>query len=404
MGSVMDYVMMELRLLRQTLGLSQEEFGRSIGYSASHVSSVETGGRSLTPDYAVALDRAYDPAFREGKDGRFGRMLRELSEFDPDWLRQWIEYEQQAKLLRWYEPAWVPGLLQTEAYARATLSHNLLKPDEVEQRVHSRLGRQAILAGEQPVQLVAVIDVMVLRRPVVGQPGVMAEQVAHLAKMAELPHVQILVVPEEAGIYPGLQGGFILATLGDGSMVTHLDHQVRAQVVNGADDLATLQQTWEVVRGEALSRRQSLDLIKKAAQTWTWLVPGGTNQRGPAPTAGRASKWPTTCPVSCSCTTPRTGTAAPSSSTRRCGKPSSTSPSDTDHHQGRPCSPRSRAFLLGLRAGSLPQHSRHQPAIASLPHLSTDSQLLLRVRRPELPDTGRTGTDGDVVVITSVVS
>lgn len=58
MGSVMDYVMMELRLLRQTLGLSQEEFGRSIGYSASHVSSVETGGRSLTPDYAVALDRA----------------------------------------------------------------------------------------------------------------------------------------------------------------------------------------------------------------------------------------------------------------------------------------------------------------------------------------------------------
>ncbi len=196
-------------------------------------------------------------------------MLRELSEFDPDWLRQWIEYEQQAKLLRWYEPAWVPGLLQTEAYARATLSHNLLKPEEVEQRVHSRLGRQAILAGEQPVQLVAVIDVMVLRRPVVGQPGVMAEQVAHLVKMGELPHVQILVVPEEAGIYPGLQGGFILATLGDGSMVTHLDHQVRAQVVNGADDLATLQRTWEAVRGEALPRRQSLDLIKKAAQTWT---------------------------------------------------------------------------------------------------------------------------------------
>lgn len=269
MGSVMDYVMMELRLLRQTLGLSQEEFGRSIGYSASHVSSVETGGRSLTPDYAVALDRAYDPAFREGEDGRFGRMLRELSEFDPDWLREWIEYEQQAKLLRWYEPAFVPGLLQTEAYARAMFTTDILPPADVDQRVKSRLARQAILTREAAVPLVAVLDVMVLRRQVVGQPGVMAEQVAHLVKMAELPHVQILVVPEEAGIYPGLQGGFILATLGDGSMVTHLDHQVRAQVVNGADDLATLQRTWEAVRGEALPRRQSLDLIKKAAQTWS---------------------------------------------------------------------------------------------------------------------------------------
>jgi transcriptional regulator with XRE-family HTH domain len=62
MGSVMDYVVMELRLLRTTLGLSQEEFGKTIGYSASHVSSVETGGRPPTIDYARAVDRAHDPA------------------------------------------------------------------------------------------------------------------------------------------------------------------------------------------------------------------------------------------------------------------------------------------------------------------------------------------------------
>lgn len=269
MGSVMDYVLMELRLLRQNLALSQEDFGRSIGYSASHVSAVETGGRPLTPDYAVAVDRAHDPAFREGQDGRFSRMLRELAKADPDWLREWIECEQEATLLRWYEPAFVPGLLQTEAYARAMFTTDILQPVDVEQRVQSRLARQAILTRDSAAPLVAVIDVMVLRRPVVGQPGVMAEQVAHLVKMGELPHVQILVVPDEAGIYPGLQGGFILATLGDGSMVTHLDHQVRAQVVDEADDLATLQRTWEAVRSVTLPRRQSLDLIKKAAQTWT---------------------------------------------------------------------------------------------------------------------------------------
>ncbi|KXK58990.1 XRE family transcriptional regulator [Micromonospora rosaria] len=266
MSSAASYMVNELRLFRSSLGLSQEEFGRRIGYSASHISSVETGGRPPTDIYMRAVDTQFE------LDDRFTRMLRDLGSLasTPAWLREWIEFEAEAQQLRWYEPAWVPGLLQTEAYARATLAYNLLPEAEVEQRVASRLGRQAILAsGGHPVQLVAAIDVMVLRRPVSGQPGVMSEQLSHLAKMAELPQVQVLVVTEEAGIYPGLQGGFITATLRDGSVVAHLDHQVRAQIVNQADDLATLQRTWEAVRGEALSRRQSLDLIKEAAQTWT---------------------------------------------------------------------------------------------------------------------------------------
>ncbi|TDB76856.1 helix-turn-helix transcriptional regulator [Micromonospora sp. KC723] len=269
MGSVMDYVVMELRLLRATLGLSQEDFGRTIGYSASHVSSVETGGRPPTIDYVMAVDRAHDPASDRQKGGRFTRMLRELSKVDPEWLREWIGLEREATLLRWYEPAYVPGLLQTEAYARATLADGLLLPNEIEQRVASRLERQAIVTRDAPTPLVAVLDVMVLRRQINGHASVMREQIDHLVKMAELPHVQILVVTDDAGVYPGLQGGFILATLGDGSVAAHLDHQVRAQVVNGADDLATLQRTWESIRGEALPRRQSLDLIKEAAQTWT---------------------------------------------------------------------------------------------------------------------------------------
>ncbi|MEV4478585.1 helix-turn-helix domain-containing protein [Micromonospora coxensis] len=265
MGIATSYVLNELRLLRASLGLSQDDFGRRIGYSGSHVSSVETGGRPPTDGYMKAIDDQF-----QLKD-RFGRMLRELGQLDttPTWLREWIEFEQEATLLRWYEPAWIPGLLQTEAYARLTLAHSLLTADEIEHRVASRLRRQTTITGDKPVQLVAVVDVMALRRPMSGHPGLMAEQLAHLRKMAELPHVQILVVTEDAGVYPGLQGGFILANLGDGSVIAHLDHQVRAQILSDADDLATLQRTWEVVRGEALSRRQSLELIEETAQTWT---------------------------------------------------------------------------------------------------------------------------------------
>ncbi len=129
MGSAVDYVREELRLLRMHLRLSQDDFGRGIGYSGSHVSSVETGGRPPTRDYMLSVDRAHDPAFdAEAGDGRFTRMLRELSKLEqtPAWLREWIELEREAALLRWYEPAFLPGLLQTETYARGTMNNGLL--------------------------------------------------------------------------------------------------------------------------------------------------------------------------------------------------------------------------------------------------------------------------------------
>ncbi|WP_406106605.1 helix-turn-helix domain-containing protein [Micromonospora globbae] len=260
-----DFIASELRQARIRTGLSQEDLAKRINYSASHVSGVETGQRPPKADYLAAMDEALSTG------GMFGRMLQRASlvEGTPPWLRAWIDSEREATLLRWYEPAYIPGILQTEAYARMTLSDSLLTAEEVDQRVASRLGRQAILTREHPCQVVAVLDAMVLRRPMRNHPELMGEQLAHLVKVAELPHVQILVVPEDTGLYPALQGGFILATLSDGSVLAHLDHQVRAQVVNQPADVGTLQRQWEAVRGEALSRRQSLNLMKEAAQTWT---------------------------------------------------------------------------------------------------------------------------------------
>ncbi|MBF9130824.1 helix-turn-helix transcriptional regulator [Plantactinospora sp. S1510] len=265
MGAVTEYVLEELRLFRTSRKLSQEEFGKTIGYSGSHVSSVETGQRPPTSEYMRQIDQAFETG------GTFERMLLRLSKLDstPAWLREWIEWERSAQLLRWYEPAYIPGLLQTEAYARATMTGVHLTPEQVEQRVQSRLDRQALLTADNPPQFVFVVDEMVLRRPMRGQPTVMAQQLDHLITLAELPHVQILVVPREVGVYPGLQGGFILATLPDQSVVAHLDHQVRAQIVDRAEDLATLQGTWEAIRSEALPRTQSLELIREAAKEWT---------------------------------------------------------------------------------------------------------------------------------------
>ncbi|MFG1678178.1 helix-turn-helix transcriptional regulator [Micromonospora sp. NPDC049282] len=263
-GSWWDFIAGELRQARARAGLSQEDLARRINYSASHVSGVETGQRPPKADYLTAMDEALETG------GLFLRMLRRASLTDgaPSWMRAWVDDERAATMLRWYEPAYVPGILQTEAYARMTLAESLLNEEEVDQRVTSRLGRQGIITGEHPCRLVAVVDVMVLRRPLVGHANLMGQQLAHLVKMAVLPHVQILVVPEEAGLYPSLQGGFILASLTDGSVAAYLDNQIRAQMMHQVEDIAALEACWEAVRGEALSRRQSLDLIREAASSW----------------------------------------------------------------------------------------------------------------------------------------
>ncbi|MEU7753820.1 helix-turn-helix transcriptional regulator [Micromonospora sp. NPDC049171] len=256
----------ELRQARTTRGMNQDDFGRFISYSGTHVSAVETGTRAPTHEYMTAVDNALKTG------GLYGRLLERLSALDlaPLWLREWITYEEQATALRWYEPAFVPGLLQTEAYARATLqAGGLLTAEQIAHRVRSRLDRQGILDRDDPPHLVAVLDVAVLRRTVDDDRVMMREQLDHLAAAAELPNVRIHVVPDDTGLYPGLQGGFILASMPDGSTLGHIDNQMRSQTVSGGPEIATLRATWETILRAALPRRLSLDMIKEAAKAWT---------------------------------------------------------------------------------------------------------------------------------------
>lgn len=186
---------------------------------------------------------------------------------EPTWLREWIEFEREARLLRWFEPALVPGLLQTKAYAQAVLGWGGLMPaDEVEQRTESRLERQGILAGPRPPQFFAMLDEAALRRNV-GGAAVMAEQSRHLAQLAERPHVHIQAVPLSAGGHVGLAGGFILAK-GPFGAVAHLDNRLRAHVASQQDDIDNLEEAWEALRAVALPTQQTLVLIKEVAATW----------------------------------------------------------------------------------------------------------------------------------------
>jgi hypothetical protein len=192
-----------------------------------------------------------------------------LKRREPAWFRPWADIEREAVALRGYQLSWVPGLLQTEAYARATLAGEALTAQEVNELVAARVGRQELLRRERPPLLIAVIDESVLYRSSYGDRKLMHEQCAHLAECAELPSVQIHVVPADVGMYPGLGGPFTIAELSDGGRVAHVDSQAQAQIVEQVAEIATLDRRWERIRGEALPRGRSLELLREAARSWT---------------------------------------------------------------------------------------------------------------------------------------
>ncbi|MFG1917476.1 Scr1 family TA system antitoxin-like transcriptional regulator [Micromonospora sp. NPDC048898] len=187
----------------------------------------------------------------------------------PVWFRRWADIEREAAVLRWFELAWVPGLLQTEAYARATLALATPNPDEVDELVTARVQRQSILHRPQPPLVVAVIDEAALRRRAGRDGKLMREQCEHIAACAELPCVQVHIVPVDTPIYLGLGGSFILAEMPTGARVAHQDGPARAHITDDATEVASLERRWARIVGEALPRAQSLDLIRKVAASWT---------------------------------------------------------------------------------------------------------------------------------------
>ncbi|MFY1705338.1 helix-turn-helix domain-containing protein [Micromonospora sp. WMMA1923] len=259
-----EYLIRELRRRRVAAGLTQAQLGERVFCSDSQVSAIETGTKQPTLPYLTAVDGAL------ATGEFFATLWTELVKGDaaPVWMREWIEIEREATALRWYEPAFVPGLLQTEGYARATFRAARVPVADLDRCVAARLGRQAVLERDPAPQLFVILDEMVLRR-VCGDPGVMAEQVVHLLTYADMPHIQLHVVPLSAGIYSGLAGAFILADLPDGSRAGYADTQLSAQITDRPEPVASLGLSWDAVRGEALPLGQTLDVLKEAAKTWT---------------------------------------------------------------------------------------------------------------------------------------
>ncbi|MFG2048404.1 Scr1 family TA system antitoxin-like transcriptional regulator [Micromonospora sp. NPDC048935] len=251
-----------LRVALSDTGHTTESLAETVGVDPKTVGRWLAEGRIPHPRHRLAAAEALR---RDVKDIWPDTSRRRI----PIWFRPWQEIEREAVALRSYESTVLPGLLQTEAYARAVLSGaGLIPRGEIERHLAVRMGRQGVLKRDDPPQFTAVIDEAVIRRPV-GSRSIMREQLLAVVAACAEPHIRVHVVPSTVGAYAGLNGPFVIAHSHDHRAAVYLDNQLQGQVVSDPDDIATIMAAWENVRGEALSHRQSVDLIMEAADSWS---------------------------------------------------------------------------------------------------------------------------------------
>ncbi|MCO5970857.1 helix-turn-helix domain-containing protein [Actinoallomurus soli] len=256
------FIAKELRRAREQKGMTQAALAKAIYASESLVAAWESGRRIPKPKYVPPLIEVL------GIDAILARMITELVTSDaPEWLGRLLEIEGRSSSLSTYQPLLVPGLLQTGDYAREVLLRSGRHYPDVDELVQARLDRQSILTADDAPLLVAVMDESVLRRPV-GGPEVMREQLAHLLAVAERPGVVIQIVPSGVGAYPGLAGGFLILGF-DGREAVYVEDTFSGDIIDAAEDVATMKRIWEALRVEALPGKQSVDLLAEVAKQWT---------------------------------------------------------------------------------------------------------------------------------------
>jgi transcriptional regulator with XRE-family HTH domain len=257
-----------VRFYREKAGLSRAELARQVCKSVSLMQAIELGDRAATPEVTEDLEAALNAG------GALTRLRKEIGnglgyQAFPAWFQEWAHKESQAATLRWFEPLVVPGLLQTEDYARAIFRTRFrATEEEIDEQVAARMRRQEVVSRADPASLWVILDEWVLRRPVGGR-HVMLEQVARLARMARLPHVMIEVVPASAGAHYGLTGAFAIADFEDAPSTGYQEGAAGGQPVEQARDVAFLSFMWDTLRSDTLPRAASLALLEEAAKSWT---------------------------------------------------------------------------------------------------------------------------------------
>jgi transcriptional regulator with XRE-family HTH domain len=267
----------ELRKARQEASLTQEQVAAAMDWSLSKIIRIENGSVSISTNDLKALLRHYQivDADRTGELVALARAARERSwwsvyrDVASPRLLQFIEYEAAAVITRNFEPLLIPGLLQTEEYARAVIRQFYERPtaERVDSLMELRMKRQELLDRADPPLLFFVLDEAVIRR-LVGGKAVMRRQVRQLAEMASRPNVTVEVVPFSAGVHAGMNGSFVVLEFPDAEDddVLYLE-STQGELIKPdlPEEILAYRETFEQLRELSLGPGDSVTYLNKVA-------------------------------------------------------------------------------------------------------------------------------------------
>jgi len=261
----------ELRRLRSAAGLSREQVEAETGVNEGTLYRLETARARPQRRTLIALLDLYhvngalkDDLIDIARTADGQGWLRPYHSELPEEYAAYISFESEARAVRNYESLFIPGLLQTEDYARSVISGTLpmASQTEVEQRVRARLERQELLHRDNPLELWAIVDEAAIRR-LVGGWAVMRAQLAHLLEAADQPNVTLQVIPYDVGAHPGMPGSFVymeFAEPGDPELV-YVDTLAGDLFLEADADLRRYSQMFDHLRAAALSPAQTAGMI-----------------------------------------------------------------------------------------------------------------------------------------------
>jgi transcriptional regulator with XRE-family HTH domain len=264
----------ELRRLRAAARLTREEVTERTDINEATLYRIETGRARPQVRTLMALLGLYGVTEQERDE--LLALSRQSSE--QSWLQSfpaglpapyttYITFEAEARSLLNYEALFIPGLLQTEPYARAALQRGVpaATKEEIQRLVDARMSRQAVLTRTPPLQLWAIVDEAALHRPVGGW-DVMNAQLERLAEAAaELPQVTLQVVPYDVGGHPGMAGAFAILQFGEPSAndVVYIESQGADLFLESQPDVGHFTAIFEHLRAHALPPEASVSFIRR---------------------------------------------------------------------------------------------------------------------------------------------
>jgi hypothetical protein len=265
---------MHLRGLREAAGISREDAGESIRASGAKISRLELGRvgcklrdlNDLLTYYGVSDEQERQAFLALAQQGSSSGWWHRYGDVLPSWFEVYVGLEQAASIIRTFQVQFVPGLLQTEAYARAVirLSTPTIEADEIERRVGSQMARQEFIGQPDAPSLWAVIDEAALRRPP-GDPALMRGQLQNLIDMAHRRNITIQLVPFELGGHVAGGGPFTILRFPEPDLpdVVYLEQLNSAIYLEKRQDVDGYRVVMDRVCTRALSPAQTLETIDK---------------------------------------------------------------------------------------------------------------------------------------------